>query len=815
MPAKPRPQSRRRPWLAAWLRPYEVDEAHAGRFRARQLQAVLRLTPLGLITNIVNVFLVVWATWGHGSAGFMLPWAALVIALAVHGMYGWWRSRRAPPREAASARAIRRATMAAASLAALWGVMAMVQFPGLPPGLLLLLAVVITGMICAGGFALATVPEAGVAYVLVLGLGGALALARSSIDMAPVIGALLLLYCVIVITSVRSTSRLFGARLMAEAEAERQNEVIGLLLRDFEEHSSDVLWEIGRDGCLRHASSRLSRLFGRSIEGLGGMSVMDLLIAMLPDDDEARAQLTALSRALRGNQPFRDLVLPLHRDGRTLWWSLSAKPLRDEAGRADGWRGVASDVTAARQATRKLSWLAHNDALTGLANRLQFRHRLAALLAEGVLLDGKVSSHAVLCLDLDHFKAVNDRLGHAAGDALLQSVAERLRSVVRRSDLVARLGGDEFAILLPNTDIVEADRFAERLLEVLRQPCTVEGLQLSTQASIGVALAPRDGNDVDDLVNHADLALYAVKASGRNGCCVYTPDLAESSRRRVRVEMALRSAIDRRELRLVFQPQLRFSDWTLAGCEALLRWEHPELGSVSPVEFIPVAEDAGLMPAIGDWVLTEACRQAATWSQPLVVSVNVSPRQALGTGFVDRVQAALDAVRLPASRLELEITESVFLDESPATLGALRQLRNRGVRIALDDFGTGYSALSYLRAFPFDTLKIDRSFIRELATRGEARAIVKMILGLAHTLGMQTVAEGVEEPVQAQMLRRHGCHVLQGFLLSRPIPADELIRFLQAWRGRPAGWSDTELAPSAPMPLAALPEAAALPLTAG
>jgi diguanylate cyclase (GGDEF)-like protein len=402
----------------------------------------------------------------------------------------------------------------------------------------------------------------------------------------------------------------------------------------------------------------------------------------------------------------------------------------------------------------------------------------------------------VLCLDLDHFTAVNDRLGHAAGDALLRSVAERLRGVARRGDLVARLGGDEFAILLPNTGAEDTERFVQRLLDELRQSRTVDGLQLSAQASVGMALSPRDGNDVDALVNHADLALYAVKAGGRNGSRAYTPDLSASSRRRVQLELALRGAVEQRQLRLVFQPQLRMGDGSLAGCEALLRWEHPELGAVSPIEFIPVAEDTGLMRAIGDWVLAEACRQAAGWPLPLVVSVNVSPRQALCAGFVERVQAALDAAGLPPTRLELEITESVFLDESPATLDALRQLRTRGVRIALDDFGTGYSALSYLRAFPFDTLKIDRSFIRGMAAGGEALAIVKMILGLAHTLGMQAVAEGVEDAVQARMLEHHGCHVLQGYLLSRPLPADELSVFLRGWRGRPMAWAGAEAAPA-------------------
>jgi diguanylate cyclase (GGDEF)-like protein/PAS domain S-box-containing protein len=765
--------------MADWLEPYRTDESAARRFRARQIQAVLRLTPLAMLANLVNVALVVYGTWAGGQHAFLVVWALAVVALAARSLRAWAARRNAGPRETAPARAVRRATLQAALLAVLWAAMPLALFPGAAPEQQLLVATVVTGMICAGGFALATLPQAGVAYVAILGVGSALALATSGLRLAPVIGTLLLVYCGVVIASVRLTARLFAARLMAEAEAERQNEVIGLLLRDFEEHASDLLWEMGRDGRLRHVSARLARLFGLPPAKLAALPTLELLARLLPDDDEARLQLAALRERLQAGAPFRDLPLPTRRGRRTQWWSLSAKPLLDEQGRPDGWRGVATDITAARKASRQLSWLAHNDALTGLANRHQFRSRLAALLA------GPGASFAVLCLDLDHFKSVNDTLGHGIGDALLHAVGQRLRGVTRRSDLVARLGGDEFAVLMEVGEPDEVQRLTERVIESLRQPCEVGGLQLATYASIGVAVAPRDGQDVDTLLNHADLALYAAKTAGRNELRYFAPAMAASTRRRVALERALRGALDRGELQLVFQPQVAIEDWAIAGFEALSRWHHPELGEVAPSEFIPVAEEAGLMPALGDWVLVQACRQAASWAQPLVVSVNVSPVQALGSGFVERVLAVVADAGLPAGRLELEITESVFLQESSATLEALRALRSAGVRIALDDFGTGYSALAYLRRFPFDTLKIDRSFVRELATRGDARAIVKMILALARTLNMHTVAEGVEEPAHAAALQRYGCRTMQGFLVARPLPAADLAAFLDQWRGQP------------------------------
>lgn len=770
--------------FAQWLHPYPVDEPLAPRFRARQLHAVLRLTPLGMLTNCSLMLLVLGLTWTGDSRGFLLGWAAVVLMVAAHGMRGWWQARRGPRRETASARALRRTILGAGVLGGCWATLMAVQFPLAPPGVQMLLATVLVGMIGAGGLAFATVPRAAAVYVLSLGAGALVALARADLALAPLLALALLLYCAIVVVSVRTVARGFGARLLAEAEAERHHQVIGLLLRDFETHTADVLWETGDDGILRHLSPHLLRVFARPLQELARVPLLELLRTSMPDDDEARAQFSALARALELRRPFRDLVIQVGAQAQVRWWSLSARPLDHEQGCRNGWRGVASDVTAARRATQQLSWLAHNDALTGLANRHQLRKSLEALLAEPAPPRAGVSAtHAVLCLDLDHFKAINDRLGHAAGDALLRLVAQRLRGVVRRGDLVARLGGDEFAVLFVDVGAGEAEGLVQRVLEVLREPCTVQGLQLSAQASIGVALVPRDGREVDELLNHADLALYAVKGAGRNGSRMFSCELGASSRRRVELELALRGAIERGELSLVFQPQMHLAEQRVTGCEALLRWNHAELGAVPPLEFIPVAEGAGLMPQIGHWVLAQACLQAAQWPLPLVVSVNVSPRQILGAGFVTQVLQALAQSGLPATRLELEITESLLVDETPGTREALQDLRAAGVRIALDDFGTGYSALGYLSRLPVDTLKIDRSFVAGLGLRGDADAIVRMILGLARTLGMQTVAEGVEQPAQLQLLQSQGCDIMQGYLLARPLPGDALQAFLRERSG--------------------------------
>ena len=782
IPEKSLARWRRR--IQAWFRAYDAEEPVAGTFRARQLQAVLRLTPLTMSASALNALLVAAAFWQVAHHGFLVAWCAAVSAFAVQGWVAWLRRRGRGPRHSASAQAMHRGARNAALLATLWALVPLVLFPGADGPRQLLVAIVTSGMMCAGGFALATTPVAGSAYVGILGLAAAAALLRDGHPLAPTLGGLLFAYCLIVITSVWSTARLFGARLMAEAESERQNEVIGLLLRDFEENASDVLWETDARGHLCHASPRMVRLFGMAAEHLGSRPVTEWLQELIPDDDAARAQLEQLRRHLASGTPFRDLTLPAARGGRTRWWSLTAKPLLNAQGRCTGWRGVSTDITDAHRANRQLTWLAHYDPLTGLANRHHFRSQLAELLVPP---DGSAPAFAVLCLDLDHFKTINDTLGHAVGDGLLQEVSQRLQSRTRRSDTVARLGGDEFAVILRGVaSTEEAELLTNRLLEGLQAPCEVQSARIAVRTSIGVAMAPRDGTDIDALLNNADLALYAAKSAGRGEFRFFAPQMAALTRRRLVIEQALRQALERQELSLHFQPLVGLADARIIGFEALLRWQHEELGEVAPNEFVPVAEEAGLIVEIGRWVLEQACRAALDWPADMKVSVNVSPAQAMSPDLCRAALQAVAASGLAPGRLEVEITESIFLHETQATMEVLRSLRDAGLRIALDDFGTGYSSLAYLRRFPFDTLKIDRSFVRELMSRSDARAIVKMIIGLARTLNMKVVAEGVEEPAQAAVLRRYGCDAMQGFLAARPMPAEAVQGFLASWAERPA-----------------------------
>ena len=423
---------------------------------------------------------------------------------------------------------------------------------------------------------------------------------------------------------------------------------------------------------------------------------------------------------------------------------------------------------------QRLFTLAHVDAVTGLSNRHHFR-----LLLDEALAAVDTRGFAVLCLDLDRFKTVNDALGHDVGDRLLSCVGERLRALARAGDPVARLGGDEFAVVLRDVrSPEEAAGFAARVLAALCQPVDIDGLTVPMGVSVGIALAPADGRLPDQLLKNADLALYASKAGGRGRASFYSPHMSTGVVRRLQLERALRNAIALRQLSVVFQPQLDLDGDRVVGFEALVRWRHPDLGQVSPAEFIAVAEDAGLINEIGEWVLLQSCRIAAQWSQPLSVAVNLSAVQVMTQDLPALVERALRQSGLPAARLEVEITESVLLNETEATLAQLHGLNRLGVRIALDDFGTGYSSMAYLRRFPFDKLKIDRCFVQALTRDSQARVIVRAIIDMATGLRMATLAEGVETPDELEALRAEGCTLVQGYLVAPPLPVEQVEPFL-------------------------------------
>jgi len=444
-----------------------------------------------------------------------------------------------------------------------------------------------------------------------------------------------------------------------------------------------------------------------------------------------------------------------------------------------GWLTTCEDVTEQRRVESQIAFMARHDALTKLPNRLLLAERIDQAIAQA----GRGPGFAVFCLDLDNFKQVNDTLGHPVGDELLCAVADRLRACVREIDTVARLGGDEFAIIQSGTENSEdAERLARRIVECVGEPYEFNGQRIVVGCSLGISLAPSDGSAGEKLLKNADVALYRAKTDGRGIWRFFEPEMDASLQRRRALELDLREAMDRDEFELFYQPLYDLHLDQVSGFEALLRWDHPTRGFVPPDQFIPIAEEIGLIIPLGEWVLRHACEEAAKWPNALKVAVNVSTVQFRSPRLIEAVTKALATSQLPAQRFELEITESVLLTNSAETLAKLHELRALGLRIALDDFGTGYSSLSYLRSFPFDKLKIDQSFVHDLTVTEGSKLIVRAIVSLGKSLGMRTTAEGVETIEQFNQIVAEGCNEAQGYLFSRPVPATGIASILMASR---------------------------------
>ncbi len=446
-----------------------------------------------------------------------------------------------------------------------------------------------------------------------------------------------------------------------------------------------------------------------------------------------------------------------------------------------GWVSTHEDVTERRRAEERIQHMARHDALTDLPNRALFKERVEAALKRVP----RGESLAVLCLDLDRFKNVNDTLGHPAGDALLRMVAARLTECVREGDTIARFGGDEFAIVQIGGEQPQAATIlGQRVIDALSEPFTLDGQQVVIGCSVGIALAPADGDDADQLLKNGDMALYRVKSDGRGACRFFEPDMDARMQTRRLLELDLRKALRDGDFELHYQPVVNLDANEVTSFEALLRWRHAERGMISPADFIPLAEEIGLIVPLGEWVLRQACLDAASWPDSIKVAVNLSPAQFKSKRLLESVITALAMSKLPANRLELEITEGVLLDDHDTTLAILHQLRSFGVRIAMDDFGTGYSSLSYLRSFPFDKIKIDSSFIRNISDEESSVAIIRAVTGLSASLGMLTTAEGVETEEQLNRVRAEGCTEVQGFLFSAARPSGEVAALIASLKKR-------------------------------
>ena len=541
------------------------------------------------------------------------------------------------------------------------------------------------------------------------------------------------------------------------------------LLHEFENSGKGWFWETGRDGDLTYISENVASALGREADDLLTRQFTDL-ISTDAADGSATSERT-LGFYLSSHVAFQDLIVRA-KTKNEIWWSITGRPIHDEIGRFFGFRGFASDLTKIRQSEVELDRLARQDSLTGLANREALRRAL-----DDALISAARRKHrcSVFLLDLDRFKAVNDTLGHPAGDTLLRLVSLRLRDEVGEMGQVGRLGGDEFQVVLPTAPSIEdLSKLAQGIIDNLSRPYTINGTMVSIGASVGIVTSDYDDRKSDDLMRDADLALYAAKAAGKGTFRFFAPEMHEAARERQLMESDLRVAMEKGQLRVVYQPCVDSSSEAVTGFEALIRWDHPEHGPVSPAEFIPIAEEIGLINEIGEWVLRTACAEATKWPAGVSVAVNLSPNQFKSHALPSTVRAILAETDLAATRLELEITEGLLLSNDDHVHQMIGELKAIGVKLALDDFGTGYSSLSYLLRVPFDKIKIDQSFVRGASDPSSRNAtLIRAMIGLARDLEMETTAEGVETTEELLLVRNLGCSLVQGYIFGKPMPAEE------------------------------------------
>jgi diguanylate cyclase (GGDEF)-like protein/PAS domain S-box-containing protein len=545
--------------------------------------------------------------------------------------------------------------------------------------------------------------------------------------------------------------------------------------RDLTELSSDWYWEQDEQFRFTQMSSKIYEFSLDAQEHIGRRRWE------MPLQGVSEEQWHAHKALLAAHEPFQDFVYQRHDvNGNLRDISVSGRPIFDEQGRFKGYRGIGRDITEQKQVEEKIRHMAHHDALTQLPNRVLLHDRIGQAIAKA---QRSREALALLFIDLDRFKTVNDSLGHHVGDRLLKSVAARLEACTRGSDTIARIGGDEFVVLLSDLDEPEnARHVAQKVLDALSAPVEIDGHELRVTPSIGICAYPHDGHDVEALMRNADTAMYHAKQMGRNNYQFFTQAMNDAAQERLLLENDLRHAVERGEFVLHYQPQVDLRTGGIIGFEALVRWQHPQRGLVAPSHFIGAAEETGLIGQIGEWVLREACSQARAWHDAghagLQVAVNCSAQQFQREGFVETVGRVLRETRLASPRLDLEITESVIIHHSEEVIARFESLDDMGVRISIDDFGTGYSSLSYLKRFAIHQLKIDQSFVRDISSDPDDAAIVSAIIAIAHSLGLQVVAEGVEAAEQLAFLRSLGCDAAQGYFFSRPVPADEFARLL-------------------------------------
>jgi diguanylate cyclase (GGDEF)-like protein len=732
--------------------------------RAIRIEALAQFAPLLAGAVMLSCIVLAALLYNRVETSHVVAWSLLVIAsswLMVRRLENnaLLYVRREPPKHV-----LIEAGLLVGLVAGAWAVIPVAVYRSQPDDIQTVLVGAICAMMC-GALAIAAVPSAATIWAGILAGSLAVAVHLNGDRFSLQLTLLLLFHFSFTLAVIRRNASLLKQRADRDARAQVDVASAARLMREYEEHGTSCLWQTDEAHILTYATPGIAALFGRPVNRLVGIALPALI-----------GGSGALGSALLGRSAFSRVEVEFGEGSNHRAVAFSGSPIVDSAGGFLGFRGSCSDVTETRSSERRLRQLVSLDVLTELPNRMRMRE----LLGEA-LLSARASGRpcGILLLDLDGFKPVNDTFGHPKGDAVLKTVAERLVAQIGPHGIVGRLGGDEFGVVLhdaQNRKVI--GELADVLITQISTPYVLDGVSVRIGVSVGGAFGPVDGDTVDELIKKADMALYEAKAAGRGVYRQFERSMQTEAENRLRLEHDLRLALQLNQFRLYYQPLIDSQTQAVKGFEALIRWQHPVRGFVSPADFVPLAEEIGLIHEIGEWVARTAIKDCARWPAPISVAVNISPIQLLSPALPAMISDALSSAKLPANRLELEVTESVFLRDSDGSLDVLRRLRALGVRIALDDFGTGYSSLGYLNRTIFNKLKIDGSFVRGAAVRSETISIIQAIVTLANCFQMTITAEGVETQEDYRRMADLGCHQMQGYLFGRPVPferATELV----------------------------------------
>jgi diguanylate cyclase (GGDEF)-like protein/PAS domain S-box-containing protein len=745
------------------------EEGDWARLRGIQYAHLSNVMIARILAHAIGALIVVRTYLGAVDALTLFGWLAALAATLYYGAR-FDRTLRYAERRRLRRREINTHTISSVVIALIWaapfGLFAPAGGEVERMTLWTVLAMLMTGAVVV----LAAVPLATILFSCVIGAAAIASFALSG-DYEMVVVVVLSL--IMVTVGAIEAARTFLMAKVAESSVAEKSEVVSLLLREYEEGDADWLWQTDTSRRIRSVSPRFAFALGLDPEDIAGKPFIQLIAGPAWESGQFHTSLHDLAERIKRRESFSNLLVRVTVRDMNRWWELSGTPKLDENGVFDGFRGVGSDVTEQRESAEKIAYMARYDTLTGLPNRMMLTEALGEAMRYA---DQWRTRCAFMMIDLDRFKAVNDTLGHLVGDQLLERVSERLKRLITDNETVGRLGGDEFAIVI--RDASDGDRVAavaRAVIESLSAPYEVDHHTLYVGASVGSALGPRDGSTVETLMRSADLALYRSKDEGGGKHFSYEPSLHAHAEERRKLEFSLRRALERNEFLVNYQPVVDANEGTVVSFEALLRWNSAEHGPVSPVKFIPLAEDTRLIVPIGEWILREACREAAdNWPPHIKVAVNVSGEQLLDPNFAATVVGALSASGLAPNRLEVEVTESIFVRDGTTAQQTLEQIMALGCGIALDDFGTGYSSLGYLRKIRFSTIKVDRSFVQGAAKKSaESLAIIRAVVAMADSLEMSTTAEGVETEEELECIRRLGCKKIQGYYFGRPMAAPD------------------------------------------